>query len=102
MIEGDQIICKVVLVGESGVGKTCISQRFIEDIYEDNVVPTASASCTSKVLEFVKYGGIRSAVCPLCMICRGMLLFYFSRGQYCFCTALHYGRKPGCTYAYTL
>ena len=57
MIEGDQIICKVVLVGESGVGKTCISQRFIEDKYEDNVVPTASASCTSKILEFVKYGG---------------------------------------------
>ena len=30
--------CKVVLLGESGVGKTCIIARFINNTFEDNII----------------------------------------------------------------
>ena len=44
--------CKVVLVGESGVGKTCINNRFIKGSYNSNVVPTASALYSEKIMTF--------------------------------------------------
>ena len=36
--------CKVVLLGESGVGKTCIIARFINNTFEDNIISTTGAS----------------------------------------------------------
>ena len=36
--------CKVVLVGESGVGKTCIISRYISGSYNDNS-PTTNGAC---------------------------------------------------------
>ena len=52
-------LCKVVLVGESGVGKTCINIRFIEDKYEENQVPTSAASFTTKTMIYEQcYGKV--------------------------------------------
>lgn len=43
---------KVVLIGESGVGKTSIISRFINDTFDHNVVTSLGASYISKTLSF--------------------------------------------------
>ena len=54
--EEDDEICKVVLLGESGVGKTCIISRFINNTFEDGLMSTNGASYTSKNSTFPEYG----------------------------------------------
>ena len=49
--------CKVVLLGESGVGKTCIISRYTSNIFEDNGISTTGASYCAKTLSFEEYGG---------------------------------------------
>ena len=48
--------CKVVLVGESGVGKTCIISRFISGGFDFNVSSTNGASYASKNVQYDKLG----------------------------------------------
>jgi len=48
--------CKVVLVGESGVGKTCIISRFISGAFDFNVSSTNGASYASKNVQYDKLG----------------------------------------------
>ena len=53
-IGGDQIQnedIKVTLIGSSGVGKTCILERYTEKIFNENYRPTSGASYSQKVLE---------------------------------------------------
>lgn len=57
MINEDLKTCKVVLVGDSGVGKTCINMRFIENKFTGNVVATSAASFATKNLVLDEYGG---------------------------------------------
>ena len=45
-------ILKVVLLGESGVGKTCIINRFTSGIYDPDVGSSISAQFISKSIEF--------------------------------------------------
>ena len=47
----DTVSCKVVLIGESGVGKTCITSRYTKDIYNPEEAPSPSASFTEKILK---------------------------------------------------
>ena len=47
--KGDSI--KVALLGDSGVGKTCIIKRYTEDTFNENSVPTQGASYFQKLLE---------------------------------------------------
>lgn len=54
-MSGDIEKCKVILVGESGVGKTCIIIRFVNDEYNCNLVSTRGASFADKVIEFKDY-----------------------------------------------
>ena len=54
--EGAQT-CKVVLLGESGVGKTCIIARFINNTFEENLISTTGASYAGKTMTFDEYGG---------------------------------------------
>ncbi len=54
--EGAQT-CKVVLLGESGVGKTCIIARFINNTFEENLISTTGASYAGKTMTFEEYGG---------------------------------------------
>ena len=43
---------KVVLMGDSGVGKTSIVNRYIKDTFSDNIVSTTGVSFFSKILEY--------------------------------------------------
>jgi small GTP-binding protein len=53
----EQLTIKVVLIGDSGVGKTCIINRFIQDKYVNNVTPNSSSTFVTKNLKFDEYGG---------------------------------------------
>ena len=48
--------CKVVLLGESGVGKTCIISRYISGSFDDKSESTNGASYASKVNDYPKLG----------------------------------------------
>ena len=54
--EGAQT-CKVVLLGESGVSKTCIIARFINNTFEENLISTTGASYAGKTMTFDEFGG---------------------------------------------
>lgn len=46
---------KIVLIGESGVGKTCIVSRFVNDQFEDNPSSTNGASYAAKTIRFEEH-----------------------------------------------
>ena len=48
---------KAVLLGESGVGKTCIIARFINGTFENNIMSTTGASYAGKTMVFEEFGG---------------------------------------------
>ena len=48
-------ICKVVILGENAVGKTCIVNRYISGTFRETVV-SAGASFDSKTIFFEEYG----------------------------------------------
>ena len=52
MNEDGIITCKVVLLGESGVGKTSIIQRYINNIFNPENPTTGGANFTSKTVKF--------------------------------------------------
>ena len=43
---------KIVLLGDSGVGKTSILNRFTKGTFADNLISTAGACFSSKILEY--------------------------------------------------
>ena len=47
--------CKVVLVGNAGVGKTCIIERYIHDTYNPESETTITSSYSYKVVNFDEY-----------------------------------------------
>ena len=51
----NNITCKVVLVGDSGVGKTCIIQRYVNDQYNENSESTITSSYTYKKIDYKEY-----------------------------------------------
>ena len=54
--EGEDVKnCKVVLLGESGVGKTSIISRFINDTFEEELITTTGASYAGKDMIFKDY-----------------------------------------------
>ena len=46
--------CKVVLLGDSGVGKTCIIARYISGNFNENTTSTNGASYASKIVTYNK------------------------------------------------
>jgi len=50
-------ICKVILIGESGVGKTCIIERFINNTFEDNNIMSTTGSFHEKTMTFDEFQG---------------------------------------------
>ena len=54
-MEENTITCKVVLVGDTGVGKTCIIQRYVNNKYQEENESTIASTYTYKSLEFKKY-----------------------------------------------
>lgn len=57
-MEGDSKVpgCKVVLLGDSGVGKTCIISRYISGSFDENSATTNGASYCSKNVNYEKLG----------------------------------------------
>ena len=55
MEQKDNITCKVVLVGDTGVGKTCIIQRYVNNQYSENNESTVASTYTYKILDYPKY-----------------------------------------------
>lgn len=55
MSDSNILSCKIVLLGESGVGKTCIISRYINKVFEGNTISTNGASYASKTLHFDDY-----------------------------------------------
>ena len=51
----DNITCKVVLVGDSGVGKTCIIQRYVNNNYNENTESTSASTYTCKVVDYKQF-----------------------------------------------
>jgi small GTP-binding protein len=51
----DVLICKVVLLGESSVGKTCIITRFIDNLFQQDVITTTGASYAAKSILYKDY-----------------------------------------------
>jgi small GTP-binding protein len=54
-MDGNNITCKVVLVGDSGVGKTCIIQRYVNNDYSENTESTSTSTYTYKTLEYKEF-----------------------------------------------
>ena len=54
-MEENNITCKVVLVGDSGVGKTCIIQRYVNNDYNENNESTSTSTYTYKTLEYKEF-----------------------------------------------
>jgi small GTP-binding protein len=48
-------VVKVVLLGESGVGKTCIIQRYLNNTFDEEEMSTTGASYASKTMLFPNY-----------------------------------------------
>ena len=53
MSEKEPLQCKVVLIGETCVGKTSIINRYISDNFSSSLSPTPGASFTAKTV-FIK------------------------------------------------
>ena len=47
--------CKIVLVGDSGAGKTCIISRFVNDRFDKSQMTTACPSFCTKEINYPKY-----------------------------------------------
>ena len=45
-------VCKVVLLGQSGVGKTCIIGRYVNGTFNSDVESTQGASFASKLVRY--------------------------------------------------
>ena len=55
--ESDLKSFKVVLIGESGVGKTCITSYFMYETFDINEFTTKAASFVSKTIKFQEFNG---------------------------------------------
>ncbi|KAJ7393845.1 hypothetical protein OS493_003512 [Desmophyllum pertusum] len=42
---------KILILGDSGVGKTCLIFRFIEDVFSDSYISTIGIDCRSRVVD---------------------------------------------------
>ena len=55
MTDKEALQCKVVLIGESGVGKTSIINRYISDTFSTVLTATPGASFTTKTIFLKEY-----------------------------------------------
>lgn len=51
----NRIMHKAILIGESGVGKTCIIVRLVSEDFNPNSTSSTSASYASKIMKFEEY-----------------------------------------------
>ena len=51
----DALPFKIVLVGDAGVGKTCIIKRFTENSFNEEEITSSNVSYTKKFVSFEEY-----------------------------------------------
>ena len=51
----ESINCKVVLLGETGVGKTCLIERYTKSEFHDNFAPTLGGTFIEKEVAYKSY-----------------------------------------------
>jgi GTPase SAR1 family protein len=66
------IDAKIVLLGDTGVGKTSLALRFVQDAFSSRTAPTVGASFLTKVLYV-------PASAPLAAICHQFIYIYCIR-----------------------
>ena len=54
-IKSTAITCKVVMIGDSGVGKTSIISRYVKHTFTSDCLPTPGASFASKMMQFPEF-----------------------------------------------
>ncbi len=54
-IDSNALSCKVVLLGETGVGKTSIISRYVKNLFSSNELPTPGASFASRIIYFNEF-----------------------------------------------
>ena len=57
MSEEEEKSVKVVLLGEAGVGKTCIISRFVNNLYDDKTTSNLTPAFTTKTMKFARLNG---------------------------------------------
>ena len=57
--DSDEVILKIVLIGEAGVGKTSIISQFIDNFFDSDIQSSTGASFSSKNLSFSNGKNIR-------------------------------------------
>lgn len=59
--DGNEVVakCKVILVGDAGVGKTALIDRYVRDTFDGNTMTTIAASTVTKFLEIEGQGKVR-------------------------------------------
>ena len=55
MSSTNALSCKIVLLGESGVGKTSIISRYVNNIFNSNFIPTLGSCYAAKQVFFKDY-----------------------------------------------
>ena len=48
---------KVVLVGDSNVGKTSLITRYTKDTFDDTIEPTVGAHFMTRIIDLSEHGG---------------------------------------------
>jgi hypothetical protein len=84
MALADEIELKVILVGNTRVGKTCIAKVATGSIFSDETAPTLGASCVSKLVHLdvgEVWLQIWNTAGHTCF--RGITPMYFCRGARC-------------------
>jgi Ras-related protein Rab-5C len=54
-VNSSAVTCKVVLIGETGVGKSSIINRYVKNTFSSDLLPTPGASFASKVMNFHEF-----------------------------------------------
>ena len=76
----DTLFLKIIVVGDSGVGKTCLLNRFCYDKFEANTAPTVGCDFCTKVITDFKGKTLRMQLWDVAgslFFFKNMIFFYF-------------------------
>ena len=61
----NEYVCKIVLLGEAGVGKTSLVYQFMEKKFRDNYKQTLGVNLLKKDININEYGGVSAQIWDL-------------------------------------
>jgi GTPase SAR1 family protein len=65
------IVCKVIIMGDSGVGKTSLFKRFSEDTFSEEHVPTTSVEFTHRFIDTL------DSRCKVCSVVSSIVIIIY-------------------------